>query len=136
LLDKSLEEGSPHDFILYRDFVWTVDDDLRFEEPGSPRIQPRLEQEWKRLAHSEVKGEGETERSARARISESVRHEVWRRDRGRCAHCGSREKLEFDHIVPLSMRGSDTARNIELLCESCNRQKGAAVSVGSSEPHG
>jgi len=59
----------------------------------------------------------------RPRIPESVRVEVWRRDDGKCARCGSREKLEYDHIVPISKGGSNTARNIELLCEKCNRGK-------------
>ncbi|GEM_PF-6461076 len=59
----------------------------------------------------------------RPRISENVRVEVWRRDGGKCARCGSREKLEYDHIVPISKGGSNTARNIELLCEKHNRSK-------------
>jgi 5-methylcytosine-specific restriction endonuclease McrA len=59
----------------------------------------------------------------RSRIPEKVRIEVWRRDGGKCARCGSREKLEYDHIVPISKGGSNTARNIELLCEKCNRSK-------------
>jgi len=59
----------------------------------------------------------------RPRIPEKVRIEVWRRDSGKCARCGSREKLEYDHIVPISKGGSNTARNIELLCEKCNRSK-------------
>jgi hypothetical protein len=63
----------------------------------------------------------------REAIPERVRHEVWRRDQGRCVVCGSQERLEFDHIIPLVKGGSNTARNIQLLCESCNRQKGAAI---------
>jgi hypothetical protein len=60
-------------------------------------------------------------------IPESVRHEVWRRDQGRCVDCGSRERLEYDHIIPVSRGGSNTARNIELRCESCNRRKAASI---------
>jgi 5-methylcytosine-specific restriction endonuclease McrA len=60
-------------------------------------------------------------------IPEEVRHEVWRRDRGRCVQCGSQEKLEFDHIIPVSKGGSSTARNLQLLCERCNRSKGADI---------
>ncbi len=60
---------------------------------------------------------------SRPRIPENVRIEVWRRDGGKCARCGSREKLEYDHIVPISRGGSNTARNIELLCEKHNRSK-------------
>jgi hypothetical protein len=64
---------------------------------------------------------------AREAIPQRVRHEVWRRDQGRCVDCGSRERLEFDHIVPVSKGGSNTARNIELRCEACNRRKSASV---------
>ena len=56
-------------------------------------------------------------------IPSGVRREVWRRDGGKCARCGAKENLEYDHIIPLSKGGSNTARNIELLCERCNRSK-------------
>ena len=59
----------------------------------------------------------------RTAIPSEVRREVWRRDGGRCARCGSRERLEYDHIIPVTKGGSNTARNIELLCETCNRAK-------------
>lgn len=58
-------------------------------------------------------------------IPDEVKIFVWKRDDGRCVKCGSRENLEFDHIIPLSKGGSNTARNIQLLCEKCNREKGA-----------
>lgn len=60
----------------------------------------------------------------RERISESVRLFVWQRDDGKCVKCGSRESLEFDHIIPVALGGSNTDRNIQLLCERCNREKG------------
>jgi HNH endonuclease len=60
-------------------------------------------------------------------IPEAVRHEVWRRDGGVCVDCGSKERLEYDHILPLAKGGSNTARNLELRCESCNRRKGASI---------
>jgi len=60
-------------------------------------------------------------------IPETVRNEVWRRDQGKCARCKSVRNLEFDHIIPVSKGGSNTARNIELLCETCNRQKSASI---------
>lgn len=67
------------------------------------------------------------EPSSRTPIPEDVRHEVWRRDAGKCVRCGSRERLEFDHIIPHAMGGSDSARNLELLCEVCNRKKGKSL---------
>jgi hypothetical protein len=60
-------------------------------------------------------------------IAVEVRREVWRRDGGRCSNCGSRERLEFDHIIPFALGGSNTARNVQLLCELCNREKGATL---------
>lgn len=56
-------------------------------------------------------------------ISQEVKDLVWNRDNGKCAQCGSNEKLEFDHIIPFSKGGSNTYRNIQLLCEQCNRKK-------------
>jgi len=52
-----------------------------------------------------------------------VQREVWRRDEGRCVECGSKEYLEYDHRIPFSKGGSNTVRNIQLLCEKCNRTK-------------
>ena len=56
-------------------------------------------------------------------ITEDVRDAVWRRDDGKCTQCGSNENLEFDHIIPHSKGGANTKRNIQLLCEPCNRKK-------------
>jgi len=82
---------------------------------------------FERLRQKFKTNDGPDSLRLRPRIPESVRIEVWRRDNGMCARCGSREKLEYDHIVPISRGGSNTARNIELLCESCNRSKGANI---------
>jgi hypothetical protein len=60
---------------------------------------------------------------AARQISQEVKDLVWNRDIGKCTQCGSNEKLEFDHIIPFSKGGSNTYRNIQLLCEPCNRKK-------------
>ena len=56
-------------------------------------------------------------------ISQEVKNRVWRRDQGKCTQCGSNEKIEFDHIIPHSEGGSNTYRNIQILCQECNRKK-------------
>lgn len=63
----------------------------------------------------------------REQIPQSVRLFVWQRDQGKCVRCGSAEKLEFDHIIPVVKGGSSTERNIQLLCEQCNRSKGSSI---------
>ena len=52
-----------------------------------------------------------------------MKDKVWNRDGGKCVLCGSNENIEFDHIVPFSKGGANTYRNIQILCESCNRKK-------------
>lgn len=63
----------------------------------------------------------------REAIPRAVQREVWQRDGGRCVECSTREKLCFDHIVPFSRGGSNTVRNIQLLCEDCNLSKGNRI---------
>ncbi|SVB74143.1 uncharacterized protein METZ01_LOCUS226997 [marine metagenome] len=63
----------------------------------------------------------------REHITKKTRQEVWQRDEGKCVECGNNERLEFDHIIPVSKGGSNTVRNIQLLCETCNRQKSDSI---------
>lgn len=67
------------------------------------------------------------EQTTREVIPENVRAEVWRRDEGRCVKCGSRENLQFDHIIPVSKGGATTPTNLQLLCRSCNLAKGNKI---------
>jgi len=64
------------------------------------------------------------EESTRSRkISQEVKDKVWNRDGGKCILCGSNELIEFDHIIPFAKGGANTYRNIQILCQSCNRSK-------------
>ncbi|HWY32094.1 MAG TPA: HNH endonuclease, partial [Candidatus Acidoferrum sp.] len=108
------------DIIELRDSIKGILSPSQIEEG-----QLRAEAETRRLEQSA--GEENLEAQVRQPIPSAVRREVWRRDQGKCARCGSREKLEYDHIVPVARGGSNTARNIELLCESCNRSKSHSI---------
>lgn len=57
-------------------------------------------------------------------IPTPVKVEVWKRDKGRCAKCGSQQDLHFDHVIPYSKGGSSLlAANVQLLCSKCNIAK-------------
>jgi 5-methylcytosine-specific restriction endonuclease McrA len=84
-------------------------------------IFEKNEKEKRKFERLKFKHEGT--KNKRERISEDVKMFVWRRDQGKCVECGGQEKLEFDHIIPVSKGGSNTARNLQLLCENCNRTK-------------
>jgi len=57
-------------------------------------------------------------------IPASVKLQVWKRDKGRCVRCGSRDNLHFDHDIPYSKGGSSlVAENIQLLCARHNLAK-------------
>jgi 5-methylcytosine-specific restriction endonuclease McrA len=42
---------------------------------------------------------------------------------GRCAYCGSAERIEADHRIPLHRGGSNAIDNILPACRHCNRRK-------------
>jgi hypothetical protein len=67
--------------------------------------------------------ETDVEKIRRPSIPQNIKDKVWNRDDGKCVQCGSNEKIEFDHIIPFSKGGSNTYRNLQILCEKCNRTK-------------
>ena len=113
---------------LFKDFLYTVDG-LYSDEQFRLLILEEFDKERRRFERLKQRYDFTQQESARSRvrIPEHARIEVWRRDGGKCTRCDSRENLEYDHIIPLSRGGSNTARNIELLCEKCNRSKGANI---------
>jgi len=69
----------------------------------------------------------DSENDRSRKISQIVKDRVWNRDNGICVKCGTNENLEFDHIIPFSKGGANTYRNVQLLCESCNRSKSDSI---------
>lgn len=61
-------------------------------------------------------------------IPSDVKVEVYKRDKGCCRLCGSKDNLHYDHILPYSKGGTSTdSKNIQILCAKCNLKKGAKI---------
>ena len=41
----------------------------------------------------------------------------------RCKLGGSHSRIEWDHIIPLEMRGEDAIDNLQPLCTACHKRK-------------
>lgn len=53
----------------------------------------------------------------------------------RCVYCGRRmQRLEQDHIIPLSKGGSHTKQNVVPACRSCNAKKNAGPVLKPVQP--
>lgn len=63
----------------------------------------------------------------RAKMTDSLRYDILKRDHFRCQICGSCAqdgvKLHVDHIIPVSKGGKTIASNLRTLCDRCNMGK-------------
>lgn len=108
--------------------VWRIEESERRYKPAELKLLllDAIDRERQKFQSLRRRFSGEAGRKLdplREPIPESVRMYVWRRDEGKCVVCGSQDRLEFDHIIPVIKGGGNTNRNIQLLCEQCNRSK-------------
>ena len=63
----------------------------------------------------------------RAKMTDSLRYDILKRDNFRCQICGSSAqdgvKLHVDHIIPVSKGGQTIESNLRTLCDRCNMGK-------------
>jgi len=107
---------------LYQKSIYRAPPDLDPEEILLLIKEQKLE-DTRKLEQIKKAVEVWDEAWRRKSIPGEVQMFVWRRDKGKCVKCGSQENLGFDHVIPESKGGANTARNIQLLCEACNRSK-------------
>jgi 5-methylcytosine-specific restriction endonuclease McrA len=51
---------------------------------------------------------------------------IFKLQKGKCAYCRIKlRRHHADHIIPLALKGSNAARNMQILCEPCNQKKKA-----------
>lgn len=51
------------------------------------------------------------------------RHNIFKRDGGKCQYCGVNKDLTIDHVVPRSKGGKSTWTNLVTACKKCNSRK-------------
>lgn len=117
--------------------VWMLAARVGHPLPNDPRViqnragvKPRTLQRlidggWLEL----VNEPGQQVEWASRHIPDEVRDEVWKRDSGKCRHCGGTDHVEIDHVIPISRGGTGDIENLQLLCRKCNRKKRQRTSV-------
>lgn len=109
------EDGFYRESVGYRD-----QDVLALVRERERRQRAKLER-----AHLLLSVERDPKR--RERIPSEVRRAVFERDGGRCVRCGTSFDIQYDHVIPVSLGGSSTVENLQILCGTCNRVKGSGL---------
>lgn len=63
----------------------------------------------------------------RERPNAAMRRAVFERDGGACVDCGSTFDIQYDHIIPFALGGSNNIENMQILCGECNRAKSSSI---------
>jgi len=95
----------------------------------------RRELERKRFGATDRPRTGRRQKALGKRtIPTHVKREVWTRDQGQCTfvgtngkRCPARNRLEFDHNVPVARGGQATVEGIRLLCRAHNQFEAEGV---------
>ena len=93
------------------------------------RALDALARELEREKFAEVESPRARRSAADGRyVPAEIRREVWRRDGGTCTfvgekgqRCGSRTRVELDHVIPVAKGGQTTVGNLRLLCSTHNQ---------------
>ncbi len=110
---KALKEA--YDYVTEKDIIDDLPSETQKEFVLSPQAKPKIESST-----------GPPRSVERKHISIRKRFFVFKRDHFSCVICGRSGvgvKLELDHRVPISKRGTDDLDNLQTLCFECNRGK-------------
>jgi len=81
-------------------------------------------------------------RRSRKAIPASIQHQVWLRDEGRCQYrdqetgreCGSKHRLQIDHVKPVAFAGTNEPKNLRLLCQKHNLYNAERLGILGTRP--
>ena len=129
-IDFKTNKREPETVRVYekiKDGIWSFNGVFKLVDAYEKQVNDRKVFKFiLQLTDEKIKGLKEVielEEDARV-IPSEVKAKVWKRDKGQCVKCGSKEHLHFDHILPYSKGGtSRDERNIQLLCARHNLQK-------------
>jgi HNH endonuclease len=125
--DRGDEPELVHVYEKIKPNIWTFNGVFRlvdaWQQPSNSRKVFKFKLELVDDPDAHLRGDPQDLEHNRV-IPSDVKLEVWKRNEGRCAKCGSTDNLHFDHVLPFSKGGSSlTAENIQLLCLRHNLQK-------------
>ena len=129
-IDFKTNKREPETVRVYekiKDGIWSFNGVFKLVDAYEKQVNNRKVFKFiLQLTDEKIKGLKEVielEEDARV-IPSEVKAKVWKRDKGQCVQCGSKEHLHFDHILPYSKGGtSKDERNIHFLCAKHNLQK-------------
>ena len=129
-IDFKTNKREPETVRVYekiKDGIWSFNGVFKLVDAYEKQVNERKVFKFiLQLTDEKIKGLKEVielEEDARV-IPSEVKAKVWKRDKGQCVKCKSKEHLHFDHILPYSKGGtSRDERNIQLLCARHNLQK-------------
>ena len=109
---------------MFRGRAYTEDEALEEADVRALALdRERRRERTLRRAHDHLAGDA----NRREALPEELRRRVFRRDGGACVRCGTRELIQFDHVIPVALGGATTLANLQILCAACNREKADGI---------